>query len=96
MTIPCNYLLSPTDPAGPAATRRLTCHDAARSKLLVMENKSDQNLFREVHRKVQDAREKARKVRDEAARRSQRIAEDEAKKESFDRSSVPPSEDGPQ
>ena len=75
----------------------MTRHDDARSKLLVMENKSDQNLFREVHRKVQDAREKARKVRDEAAQRSQRIAEDEAKKESFDRPSVPPpSEDGSQ
>ena len=62
-----------------------------------MENKPDQNLFREVHRKVQDVREKARKQRDETARRSQRIAEDEAKKESFDRpAAIPQSEDGSQ
>ena len=61
-----------------------------------MENQADKNLFREVHRKVREVRDRARKVQDEAARRNQRIAEDEAKKESFDRSSVPPSEDGPQ
>jgi len=62
-----------------------------------MENKPDQNPFREVHRKVQDVREKARKVRDEAARRSQTRAEDEAKKERFDRPAViPQSEDGSQ
>ena len=60
-----------------------------------MENEPDKNLFREVHRKVQDVRDKARKVREEAARRSQRIAEDEAKKESFDRpGALPPSESG--
>ena len=62
-----------------------------------MESKPDNNVFREVHRKVREVRDKAREVRDEAARRSQRIAEDEAKKESFDRPSVlPPSEDGSQ
>jgi hypothetical protein len=62
-----------------------------------MENKSDENLFREVHRKVQDLRDKARKDRDEAERRSQRTAEDEAKKESFDRpAAIPQSEDGTQ
>jgi hypothetical protein len=67
----------------------------SRSKLSIVEHKPDKNLFREVHRKVQDVRDKARKVRDDAARRNQRVAEDEAKKESFDRpAALPPSEDG--
>ncbi|HUI83860.1 MAG TPA: hypothetical protein VL240_06530 [Candidatus Binatia bacterium] len=62
-----------------------------------MENKPDQNLFREVHRKVQDLRDKARKNRDDAAQRSQKVAEDEANKEGFDRpAAVPQSEDGSQ
>ena len=62
-----------------------------------MENEPDKNLFREVHRKVQDVRDKARKAINDAAHRSQRIAEDEAKKESFDRpAALPPSEDGSQ
>jgi len=60
-----------------------------------MENKSDQNLFREVHRKVQDLRDKARKHRDDAAQVSRKVAEDEAKKEGFDRpAAIPQSEDG--
>jgi hypothetical protein len=50
-----------------------------------MENTPDKNLFREVHRRVQNARDKAHKDRDAAAQRSQKIAEDEAQKESFDR-----------
>lgn len=62
-----------------------------------MENTPDQNLFREVHRKVQHLRDKARKDRDDAAQRSQKVAEDEAKKESFDRpAALPQSEDGSQ
>ena len=55
-----------------------------------MDNKPDQNLFREVHRKVQDLRDKARKNRDDAVQRSQKVAEDEARKEGFDRPSVAP------
>ena len=91
--ITCHHKLS----LGPAAKRQLAQHSEVRSKLLVMESKPDNNVFREVHRKVREVRDKAREVRDEAARRSQRIAEDEAKKESFDRPSVlPPSEDGSQ
>jgi hypothetical protein len=59
-----------------------------------MENKPDNNLFREVHRQVRDLRDKARKGRDDAARRSQRIAEEEAQKEGFDRPTIlPPSGD---
>ena len=60
-----------------------------------MENTPDKNLFREVHRRVQDVRDKVRKDRDEAARRSQNIAKDEAQKEGFDRPATapPPSED---
>lgn len=62
-----------------------------------MENQPDKNLFREVHRKVREVRDRARKAQDEAARRNQRIAEDEAKKESLDRpATVPPSEAGSQ
>jgi hypothetical protein len=60
-----------------------------------MENKPDQNLFREVHRKVQDLRDKAREERNDAVHRSQKLAEDEAKKEGFDRpAAIPPLEDG--
>ena len=59
-----------------------------------MENKPDQNLFRQVHRKVQDLRESARKNRDEAERRSQRTAEDDTVKESFDPpAGIPEAED---
>jgi len=62
-----------------------------------MQNKPDENLFREVHRRVQDVRNKARQDRDDAARRNARTAEDEAKKEGFARPDVsPPSEDGSQ
>ena len=64
------------------------------SKLLVMESRPDQNLFREVHRKVQDLRDKARKNRDDAVQRSQQVAQDEAQKEGFDRPASAPSEDG--
>jgi len=76
----------------------LTLHREAGSRLLVMESTPDKNLFREVHRRVQDLRDKARKGRDEAARHSQKIAEDEAQKEGFDRpTTLPPSgdENGP-
>jgi hypothetical protein len=80
-----------------ATAAHLTCHGEARSKLFVMENKPDKNLFREVHRRVQEVRDKARKTRDDAARSSYRIADDEAKKEGFDRpAALPPSEDGSQ
>ena len=59
-----------------------------------MESTPDKNLFREVHRRVQNVRDKARKDRDEAARHSQKIAEDEAQKEGFDRpTTLPPSGD---
>ncbi len=62
-----------------------------------METKPDENLFREVHRKVQDLRDKARKNRDDAVQRSEKIAADEARKEGFDRPSVPsPPEEEPQ
>ena len=62
-----------------------------------MESKPDQNLFREVHRKVREVRGTARGTRDEASRRDQRIANDEATKEGFDRPAViPQSEDGSQ
>ena len=64
-----------------------------------MEGTPDKNLFREVHRRVQNVRDKARKDRDEAARDSHKIAEDEAQREGFDRpTTLPPSEDenGPQ
>jgi hypothetical protein len=57
----------------------------ARSTLLIMESQPDKNLFREVHRRVQDVRDKARRARDEAAQRSQRMADDEAQREGFDR-----------
>ena len=50
-----------------------------------MESQPDKNLFREVHRRVQEVRNKARKDRDEAAQRSQRMADDEAQREGFDR-----------
>ena len=76
---------------------RLRLRDEARSRLLVMESTPDKNLFREVHRRVRNVRDKARKDRDEAARRSEKIAEGEAKKEGFDRPTTPsPSEDGSQ
>ena len=78
---------------------RLTFHDEVRSRLLVMESTPDKNLFREVHRRVQDVRDKARRDRDQAAQHSHRIAEDEAQKEGFDRpTTLPPSgdENGPQ
>ena len=61
-----------------------------------MENKLDPNLFREVHRKVRDIRDKASKNRDDAVQRSQKVAEDEAQKEGFDRPASVPSEDGSQ
>ncbi len=62
-----------------------------------METNTDKNLFREVHRKVREVRDKAREVRDDAARHSQRIAEDEAQKEGFDRpAALPPAEGGSQ
>jgi len=78
-----------------AIAGQLTCHGEAQGKLLIMENKPDQNLFREVHRKVQVLRDKARKNRDDAVQRSHKVAEDEAKKEGFDRpAAIPPSEDG--
>jgi len=77
-----------------AIARQLICHGEAQGKLLIMENKPDQNLFRQVHRKVQDLRDKARKNRDDAVQRSHKVAEDEAKKEGFDRpAAIPPSED---
>jgi hypothetical protein len=50
-----------------------------------MESQPDKNLFREVHRRVQEVRNKARRDRDEAAQRSQRMADDEARREGFDR-----------
>jgi len=59
-----------------------------------MENTTDQNLFREVHRKVQDLRDKARRNRDDAVQRSHKVAEDEAQKEGFDRPATVPSEGG--
>ena len=59
-----------------------------------MENKADQNLFREVHRQVQDLRDKARKNRNDAMERSRKVAEDEAKAEAFDRPATVPSVDG--
>ena len=62
-----------------------------------MENQPDNNLFREVHRRVREVRDSARKLQDETAQRNQRIAEVEAKKESFDRpATLPPSDDGSQ
>jgi hypothetical protein len=61
-----------------------------------MENKPDPNLFREVHRKVRDIRNKASKNRDDAIQRSQKVAEDEAQNERFDRPASIPSEDGSQ
>ena len=74
-------------------SRQLTSHGGARSKLLVMENQPDRNLFREVHRKVQEVKDRARKIHDEVAQRHERIAEVEAQKEHFDRpASIPPSE----
>ena len=59
-----------------------------------MENKPDQNLFREVHRKVQDIREKARKNRADAER-SWQAREDEAQAENLDLP-APASSDEPQ
>jgi hypothetical protein len=59
-----------------------------------MDNKPYENPFREVHRKVQDVRDKARTTRDEAARRSHKAAEEEARKDGFDRpAAIPQSED---
>lgn len=58
-----------------------------------MDNKPDSNLFREVHRKVREIRDKVRKDQNEAAGRSQKFAEEEAQREGFDRpTSLPPSE----
>ncbi len=61
-----------------------------------MESQPDKNLFREVHRRVQEVRNKARKDRDEAAQRSQRMADAEAQREGFDRPATAalPSEGG--
>jgi len=85
----------------PRAFLEVVCHlsvthsGETRSRLLVMESNPDKNLFREVHRRVQQVRDKAREVRDNAAQRSQRIAEDEAQKEGFDRpAALPPPEGG--
>ena len=50
-----------------------------------MGNSSDQNLFRQVHRQVQDLKDKARKEHAEAVQRSHKAAEHEAHKEGFDR-----------
>jgi hypothetical protein len=58
-----------------------------------MPNKPDENLFREVHRRVQDVRNKARKDRDDAVRQNERTAEDEGKEKGIagpDISVVPP------
>jgi hypothetical protein len=59
-----------------------------------MENKPDQNLFREVHRQVQDLRDKARRNR-EVPVQALKAAADEAQKENIDPVSIP-SEDGSQ
>ncbi len=60
-----------------------------------MDNEPDQNVFREVHRKVQDLKDKARKNREDAVQRNQKVTEDEAKKEGFDRpAAIAESEDG--
>jgi hypothetical protein len=57
-----------------------------------MENKPDQNLFREVHRQVQDLRDKARRNRADAVQ-DLKAAEDEAqKKEILDRPASTPSD----
>jgi hypothetical protein len=60
-----------------------------------MENKPDQNLLREVHRQVQDLRDKARRNRD-AAMQGLKASEDEARREILDRPASVPSEDGSQ
>jgi hypothetical protein len=59
-----------------------------------MENKPDQNLFREVHRQVQDLRDKARRNR-EVPVQALKAAADEAQKENIDPVSIP-AEDGSQ
>ena len=78
--------------------RQLTGRKPGGSKLLIMDNKPDQNLFREVHRRVRDLRDQARKNRDDALQRSHKVAEDEARKEGFDRPAAVPQlpEDGSQ
>ena len=59
-----------------------------------MQNKPDENLFREVHRRVQDLRNRAHKDRNEAARETERTDEDEVKNEGFDGPGAsPPSKD---
>jgi hypothetical protein len=55
-----------------------------------MDNNSDQNVFREVHRKVKDVKDKASRARHEAARHSQRTAEDRAEKKGLERLAVIP------
>ena len=60
-----------------------------------MDNKPDQNLFREVHRQVQDLRDKARRNRDDAVQ-GLRATEHEAPKEILDRPASVPPEDGSQ
>ena len=50
-----------------------------------MEDKPLTNLFREVHRKVEVAKGKAQKAREDAAGVRQRDAEEEATREGFDR-----------
>ena len=60
-----------------------------------MENKPDQNLFREVHRQVQDLRDKARRNR-EVAVEGLKAAADEAQRENIDPPVSIPSEDGSQ
>jgi len=58
-----------------------------------MENNPDKNLFREVHRKVRDIRDKAQKNRADVVQRSQKAAKDEAQKEGFDRPSLLPEDE---
>ena len=55
-----------------------------------MDNSPDQNLFREVHRKVQDIRDKAQKKRADAVERSHEVAEEEAQVTPGRPASTPP------
>ena len=62
-----------------------------------MQSKPDENLFREVHRKVREVRDKAREAQGERARLGERPADDEAKKQGLDRPETSTSsEDGSQ
>jgi hypothetical protein len=55
-----------------------------------MENKSDGNIFKEVHQKIQAARDKLRRAKNEQVDARRKGAEDEAVEQGFDRPATAP------